>query len=90
MTLTEVAPDHSTDLPATASHVTGALVPTTAACTIHLTADPHLTGTLPEMTADLEHRSRKPTLQTRLRFFIHFTGTILETQGQKTQTSHNC
>ena len=31
MTLTEVAPDHSTDLPATASHVTGALVPTATA-----------------------------------------------------------
>ena len=29
-TLTEVAPDHSTDLPIAASHMTGALVPTTA------------------------------------------------------------
>ena len=51
-TLIEVAPDHSTDLPITTSHVTEAPVPT-AAITIHLTADPHLTGTLPEMTADL-------------------------------------
>ena len=53
MTLVEVTPDHSTDLPITTSHVTEAPVPT-AAVTIHLTADPHLTGTLPEMTADLD------------------------------------
>ena len=51
-TLTEVAPDHSTDLPIAASHVTGALVPT-AVITTHLTADLHLIGILPEMTADL-------------------------------------
>ena len=51
MTLTEVAPDHSTDLPATASYVIGALVPTTAAAT-HLTADLHPIGILPEMRAD--------------------------------------
>ena len=48
----EVTPDHSTDLPITASHVTGALVPT-ATATTHLTADLHLIGILPEMTADL-------------------------------------
>ena len=53
MTLTEVTPDHSTDLPVAASHVTGALVPTTAAMT-HLTADLHLIGILPEITADCD------------------------------------
>ena len=51
-TLIEVAPDHSTDLPIATSHLTKAPVPTTA-ITIHPTADPRLTGTLPEMTADL-------------------------------------
>ena len=53
MTLIEVTPDHSTDLPIAASHITEAPVPTTTVA-IHLTADPHLTGTLPEMTADLD------------------------------------
>ena len=52
-TLAEVAPDHSTDLPIAASHVTGALVPTAAVAT-HLTTDLHLIGILPEMTADLD------------------------------------
>ena len=52
-TLTEVATDHSTDLPVAASHVIGALVPT-ATVTTHLTADIHLIGTLPKMTADLD------------------------------------
>ena len=52
-TLTEVTPGHSTDLPIAASHVTGALVPTTTAAT-HLTADLHLIGILPKMTADLD------------------------------------
>ena len=52
-TLIEVSPDHSTDLPIATSHVTEAPVPT-ATVTIHLTADPHLTGTLPEMAADLD------------------------------------
>ena len=52
-TLTEVAPDHSTDLPITASHVTGVLVPTTTFMTC-LTADLHLIGILPKMTADLD------------------------------------
>ena len=51
MTLAEVAPDHSTDLPITASHVTGALVPMAAIVT-HLTADLHPIGILPEMTPD--------------------------------------
>ena len=51
MTLAEVAPDLSTDLPIAASHVTGALVPTATAMT-HLTTDLHLIGILPEMTAD--------------------------------------
>ena len=49
----EVAPDHSTDLPITVSHVTGALVPTTTAMT-HLTTDFHLIGIFPKMTADLD------------------------------------
>ena len=48
----EVALDHSTDLPTTVSHITGALVPTATAMT-HLTADLHLIGIFPEMTADL-------------------------------------
>ena len=52
-TLIEVTPDHSTDLPTTTSHMTGAQVPT-AAIVIHPIPDPHLTGTLPEMTADLD------------------------------------
>ena len=51
MILIEVTPDHFTDLPITTSHVTEAPVPT-ATIMIHPTADPHLTGTLPEMTAD--------------------------------------
>ena len=51
-TLIEVAPSHSTDLPTTTSHMTEAPAPTTAAIMIHPTADPHLTGTLPGMTAD--------------------------------------
>ena len=51
-TLAEVAPDHSTDLPIAASHVTGALVPTATVVT-HLTTDLHLIGILPKMTADL-------------------------------------
>ena len=48
----EVTPDHSTDLPAAVSHVTGALVPTATTKT-HLTADLHLIGIFLEMTADL-------------------------------------
>ena len=56
-TLVEVAPDHSTDLPITTSHVTGALVPTTTIAT-HLTADLYLIGILPEMTEDLNTSPR--------------------------------
>ena len=48
----EVTPDHSIDLPIAVSHDTEALVPT-ATATTHLTADLHLIGILPEMTADL-------------------------------------
>ena len=52
-TPTEVTPGHSTDLPTIVSHVTGAQVPTATAATHH-TADLHLIGILPEMTADLD------------------------------------
>ena len=51
-TPTEVAPGHSTDLPTIVSHITGAQVPTTTATTHH-TANLHLIGILPKMTADL-------------------------------------
>ena len=47
----KVAPGHFTDLPIATSHVTEAPVPTVA-IVIHPTTDPHLTGTLPGMTAD--------------------------------------
>ena len=50
-TLIEVAPNLSTDLPVTTSHVTEALVPTAIAMT-HLTTDLHPIEILPEMTAD--------------------------------------
>ena len=56
----EVAPDHSTDLPITVSHVTGALVPTTTTVT-HLTMDLHLIGISPEMTADPNTNPRSNT-----------------------------
>ena len=56
----EVAPDHSTDLHIAASHVTGALVTTTAIAT-HLIADLHLIGMLPKMTADLNIKPRNNT-----------------------------
>ena len=49
----EVAPGHSTDLLTVVSHITGAQVPTITATT-HCTADFHLIGILPEMTADLD------------------------------------
>ena len=51
-TLTEVAPDHSTDVPVAVFHVTEALVLTTTAMTC-LTTDLHLIGIPPKMTADL-------------------------------------
>ena len=53
MTLIEVYPDHSTDLPITISQVIEAPVPTTAIAT-HPTADLLLIGIPPEMTADLD------------------------------------
>ena len=56
----EVTPDHSTDLPITVSHVTGALVPTTTATT-HLTTDLHLIGISPKMTADPNTNPRSNT-----------------------------
>ena len=51
MTLIEVTPDHSIDLPIATSHMIEAPVPT-ATIMIHPTADPHPIGTLPKMTAD--------------------------------------
>ena len=48
----EVAPDHSIDLPFAVFHITKALVLTTTTMTC-LTADLHVLGILPEMTADL-------------------------------------
>ena len=56
----EVTPGHSTDLPTIVSHVTGAPVPTTTAAT-HCTADLHLIGILPEMTADLDINPKSNT-----------------------------
>ena len=56
----EVTPGHSTDLLTIVSHVTGAQVPTTTTVTHH-TADLHLIGTLPEMTADLDINSKSNT-----------------------------
>ena len=52
-TAIEVAPGHSIDLPAIVFHVTGVPVPTTTTMTHH-TADLHLIGILPKMTADLD------------------------------------
>ena len=70
-TLIEVTPDHSTDLPVTTSHVTEAPVPTTAVA-IHLTTDPHLIGTLPEMTADPDiHPGNHITNQTEVPHPLH-------------------
>ena len=59
-TTTEVATGHSTDLPTVVFHITGAPVPTATTVT-HFTTDLHLTGILPEMTADLDI---KPTNNT--------------------------
>ena len=53
MTPIEATPGHSTDLPNVISHTTEAQVPT-AIATTHHTADLHLIGILPEMTADLD------------------------------------
>ena len=49
----EVTPDHSIDLPIAIFYITEALVLTATAATC-LTADLHLIGILPEMTADLD------------------------------------
>ena len=49
----EATPGHSTDLPDIVSHTTEAQVPTAINMTHH-TADLHLIGILPEMTADLD------------------------------------
>ena len=57
----EVAPDHSTDLPIAVSQVTGALVPTATTIVTHLTADLHLIGMFPKMTADLDINPRSNT-----------------------------
>ena len=75
----EVAPGHSTDLPSVVSHITGAPVPITTAMT-HCTADLHLIGILPKMTADL-NTNPKTTLQTGPQILIHLANIILETQG---------
>ena len=56
----EVAPCHSTDLPTIVSHVTGAPLPT-ATATTHHTADLHLIGILPKMTADLDINPKSNT-----------------------------
>ena len=59
-TPTEVTPVHSTDLPTIVSYITGAPVPTTTAMT-HCTADLHLIGILPAMTADLNINPKSKT-----------------------------
>ena len=56
----EIAPGHSTDLSTIVSHITGAPVPTTTAMT-HCTADLHLIGILPKMTADLDINPKSNT-----------------------------
>ena len=56
----EATPGHSTDLLNVVSHATEAQVPTITATTHH-TADLHLIGILPEMTADLNTNSENNT-----------------------------
>ena len=56
----EVTPGHSTDLPTIVSHITGAPVPTATAAT-YCTADLHLIGILPKMTAILETNPKSNT-----------------------------
>ena len=73
----EAIPGHSTDLPDVVSHITEAQVPTTTATTHH-TADLHLIGILPEMTADLDIIP-KTTLQTGPWILILLTSNTLET-----------
>ena len=84
----EVTPGHSTDLPAATSHVTEAEVPTTAVM-IHPTHRPSSHRNTSQDDSRSQHRSRKHHHKPVRGIFIHFMGTILETQGQKTQTSYN-
>ena len=56
----EATPGHSTDLPDIVSHTTEAQVPTTTATT-HCTADLHLIGIPPTMTADLNSNPKNNT-----------------------------
>ena len=88
MTLIEVTPGHFTDLPIATSHMTEAPVPT-AAIMIHPTTDPHLTGTLPKMTADPAiGPGNTSTNQTKALHPLHghCPG---NTRTEDTQTSHN-
>ena len=77
MTPIEATPGHSTDLPDAVSHATEAQVPTIIATTHH-TADLHLIGILPEMTADLDTNPKNNTT-TGTRILIHLTSNTLET-----------
>ena len=56
----EATPGHYTDLPNIVSHATETQVPTATAMTHH-TADLHLIGILPEMTADLNTNPKNNT-----------------------------
>ena len=56
----EATPGHSTDLPDVVSHATEAQVPTATTAT-HCTADLHLIGILPMMTADLNTNPKNNT-----------------------------
>ena len=56
----EVTPGHSTDPPSIVSCITGAQVPI-ATATTHHTADLHLIGILPKMTADLNINPKNNT-----------------------------
>ena len=60
MTPIEATPGHSTDLPNVVSHATEAQVPNAITMTHH-TADLHLIGILPEMTADLNTNPKNST-----------------------------
>ena len=60
MTPIEATPGHSTDLPDIVSHTKEGQVPTSIAMT-HCTADLHLIGILPEMTADLDTNPKNNT-----------------------------
>ena len=77
-TAIEVTPDHSIDLPIPVSHDTEALVLTATAMT-HLTADLHLIGILPKMTADLDINPGSNTTDQPEGSSSTFTDIILET-----------